>query len=317
VNINSANNNIQSNNFTTANISNTRQPRNHSPSGRINLTPTVQSAVDFSVSPEAQRLFELKQMENATTTRFQEFVIDDSKSISTAFNDLSTGAMNFLNRANQFANNEIRTGDNALMAEFGYKLIGGLAHTGLINPNIGASDHAIDLANRYVELRESLLEQFYGEELEKKLNALSQAFDFAAEIQSEAHELSIRLELTTEMVRIAFHNAGIEQGVNEWIKFDSEHITQNTEEISRIAAAVREAMLHFTHQARQFILENGVINTQQDRENVTAFLQNDQRADGGLTLDQLNTTHSIVNRHHNGSRGVQNETMFTEISRLW
>jgi hypothetical protein len=91
-----------------------------------------------------------------------------------------------------------------------------------------------------------------------------------------------------------------------------------------LTTGVREAVSRFAHLTKQFVLENGLINTEQDREALEAFLQNAERPGGSLGLNDLKNVTEILRSDFPNGRdntmtpiAIRNETIFTGLLRTF
>jgi len=283
-------------------------------------TPNARSGVEVNISEQAQKLFMQMQQGNDLTSRLKAFVEYDGNLTPQTDIDLSIfsqEAMTFLSQSSLFFGTDW-TADDIVMAELGYQLIGAF------NFDTDDTHNFIALANRYSELRQALTEEFTGEELENRLNALSQAFDLSVEIQAHHRSIQTSIALRVERNRITMHNQMIQQGVQSPF-FEGGKIEIDQNEFNRIhemlTAGVRDAVGRFAQLTRQFVLENGLLNTAQDRENLEAFLQSAERPSGGLGLNDLNSITGILRSDFPNGRdnttlnpiARRNETMFTEL----
>ena len=299
--------------------------RPSSPNMRANFpTPRAINGVEVNISEQAQKLFMQMQQGNDLTSRLQAIAEYDGNLTPQTDIDLSIfsqEAMTFLSQSSLFFGTDW-TADDIVMAELGYQLIGAF--------NFDADDthNFIALANRYSELRQALVGEFSGEELENRLNALSQAFDLSVEIQAHHRSTQTSIALRVERNRITMHNQMIQQGVQSPF-FEGGKIEIDQNEFNRIhemlTAGVREAVSRFAQLTRQFVLENGLLNTAQDRETLEAFLQSAARPSGGLGLNDLNSLTGILRSDFPNGRdntalnpiARRNETMFTELLRAF
>ena len=259
-----------------------------SPNTRANLqVPRTINGVDVNISEQAQKMFMMMQQCNDLTSRLQAFTEYDGNLTPQTDIDLSIfsqEAMNFLSKSSLFFGTDW-TADDIVMAELGYQLIAAF------NFDAGDTHNFMALANRYVELRQALVGEFSGEELENRLDALSQAFDLSVEILAHHRSVQTSIALRVERNRITMHNQMIEQGVQSPF-FGGGKIEIDQDEFMRIyemlTTGVREAVSRFAQLTRQFVLENGLLNTAQDRETLEAFLQSAERPSGGFGLNDLN-----------------------------
>jgi hypothetical protein len=74
----------------------------------------------------------------------------------------------------------------------------------------------------------------------------------------------------------------------------------------------------------QFVLENGLVNTAQDREALEAFLQNAEHTGEGLGLNDLKNVTEILRSDFPNGRdntmtpiAIRNETIFTGLLRVY
>ncbi|MCL2388597.1 MAG: hypothetical protein FWC89_13780, partial [Defluviitaleaceae bacterium] len=227
-------------------------------------TPNVINNVRVDISNEgrakAQQLFKQMQLNNIDKTRNIEVANYDGNLTPQNHVDLSIFSQEakfFLSQSSLFFGTNW-TADDIVMAELGYQLIGAL------NPDASDTNNFVALANKYAELRQSLTDEFSGEELENRLNALSQAFDLSVEIQAHHRSTQTSIALRVEKARILVHNQIVQQGGQSPF-FEGGKIELDHGEFNRIkealSAGVREAVSHFAHLTRQFVLENGVIST--------------------------------------------------------
>jgi len=252
-----------------------------SPNMKASLpTPNIINGVEVNISEQAQKLFAQMQQENAETLRLQAVADDD-------------GSLTPKN------------------AELGQLL-------GTFDFGADDMDNFIALANKYAEMRQALIEAFSGEELENRLNALSQAFDLSVKIQAEYRSLQTSMALRVERNRITAHNQIIQQGQRSPF-FTGGKIEIDQDEFNRLhemlTTGVREAVSRFAHLTKQFVLENGFINTEQDRKALEAFLP-------GLN-DLKNVTEILRSDFPNGRDNtmtpiaIRNETIFAGLSMFY
>ena len=147
-----------------------------------------------------------------------------------------------------------------------------------------AFDVLAELSNKYDELRESLLEgQLTGEALEVKLNFLKGAFNWASKqlanyLETRASDLLFNQSKMMEHQNISFNRHEFEQTYK--------NITEGT----------REAVLYFAQLVRQFVLENGRINSEQDKKALEAFLNEAPRQQGSLSFNNFNSLSEILQK---------------------
>jgi len=282
-------------------------------------TPNVINGVDVNISEQAQKLFLQMQKSNVGMMRPQAVADYDGNLTPQTNVDLSLfsqEAMTFLSQSSLFFGTNW-SADDIVMAELGYQLIGAF--------NFDADDthNFIALANKYAEMHQALTEEFSGEELENRLIALSQAFDLSVDIQAHHRSLQTSIALRVEQNRITAHNQIIQQGQQSPF-FEGGKIEVDQDEFNRIhemlTTGVRGAVSRFAHLTRQFVLENGFVNTEQDREALEAFLQSAERTSGSLGLNDLkNVTEILRSDFPNGRNNtmtpiaIRNETIFTGL----
>ncbi|MCL2250283.1 MAG: hypothetical protein FWC13_13585 [Oscillospiraceae bacterium] len=89
----------------------------------------------------------------------------------------------------------------------------------------------------------------------------------------------------------------------------------------RKSASVREAVSHFAHLTRQFVLESGLADLEQDREALETFLQASVRPANGLSFYELNNVNEALSRPSPDGRdnttltpvATRNEIIFAEL----
>jgi len=163
------------------------------------------------------------------------------------------------------------------------------------------------LANKYAEIRQSLEEEYYGDELEAQLKRLSQAFDMTVQFNASVRAVEISFRL--EEMKYALSWLGGMPG------FSQEQFMQLSE---RLTVGVEEAVSHFARLARQFVLENGSVLKEQDKALLEKFLRSEQRGQGRLSFDDLRTidraaTSGVVPGQDAGTVLVNN---FNELLRI-
>ena len=321
--------NLVSNTSSLANM-NTRRVFN---SRHVGVRPPMnvpalntRTGVELNISDEgrikSQMLFELQQSESIGMARHQT-IVDYNGNLtpenSVDFSLFSREAISFLTQSQTFFDNAW-SAENIIMAEMGYRL------TSVFDFNEDNTHNFVALANRYAEMWQHIKEQFSGEEQVSRLSVLSQAFDLSVNIQAEHRYLQTRIGLSHEMLRISAHNQLIQpHQLNPPSFFEGGRIEIGQDEFSSILASltagVREAVSHFSHLTRQFVLENGMVNTEQEREILEAFLQNAERP-VGFTIDDLNAINKILSRpfpngRENNMASIEsrNESIFSELLR--
>jgi len=190
------------------------------------------------------------------------------------------------------------------------------------------------LANSYAEIRQSLEAVFSGEELERRLSSLSEAFAYVSNrisVQSEWNATrrmnfetinmikamrratgatgSMRIELPGGMT-VSFFTAEAEASV-DIPKALRDRLDKYMNTTEHIRSSIRETTQHFANLARQFALENGTVTTGGQMELLKSFLSAAERPEGSLTFDNLSTLNDIFSRNW---RGEQDETMFGRLT---
>ena len=159
----------------------------------------------------------------------------------------------------------------------------------LIRTNSGRSDSMIrSFALGYGDMRQSFEEQYSGEELEYRLDMLSQAFERSTEKIADIVIINLNGALKLQDIRWASRDAmnyakgHIDLSGNE--EFDKEKFARMAE---RLIPIVEEAVHAFAQLARQFIHENGAANSEHEKGLLDAFLRAAERPEGSLTLGDL------------------------------
>ncbi|MCL1883826.1 MAG: hypothetical protein FWF81_08770 [Defluviitaleaceae bacterium] len=264
--------NNQQNNVTRNNVTgnNARRAGNR-PMTLGNLpTPGIINDVKVNISDEARRLFLNMQEGNENLVRLPEISEMAEESLTQFFShenfaalaqSHSREAITFLSQAH-FATGgtaplmEFFSLENAAMAEMGHKL------SSVINANKSNLDNFVALGNKYAEIRESLEAMYSGEELESQLNKLSEAFDLTAQILAHERSTSAFLQMRFEQARTVLNNQLFNQ--NTEIEYDEEKISN-----------IRNSTRFFAQLTRQFILENGAITSEHDKESLLEMLLNE------------------------------------------
>jgi|GEM_PF-4225705 len=168
------------------------------------------------------------------------------------------------------------------------------------------------MANKYSDMRDALKAEFEGADLEEQLSKLSDAFDLIANIYADAVTAWTSQRLFNEELSMSVHKHDrIQNGQKVENNFDIEEIGRLRD---RITNSVNEAANHFAQQFRQFVVENGTINSERQLELLATFLQNSNRGDGQLTFDQFTGVINIISAQSEDV--VRTQTMFDEVRQL-
>ncbi|MCL2188643.1 MAG: hypothetical protein FWC16_04935 [Defluviitaleaceae bacterium] len=195
---------------------------------------------------------------------------------------------------NWFAASGSSSAELVVVAETAYRLIGAYQSGNKIFDFDGSDSHNFAaLANSYAQMRASFIEQFSGEELENQLNILSKAFELSVISMANTRAFQTEMSLSNEHINIVTHNHLLAQGMNS-PHFNGGPIDEFSRISDAIAENVRNAVSHFAHLSRQFVLENGTIHTEQDMAILEAFLQSAQPPAGQLSFSGLNTLREIL-----------------------
>ena len=300
------------NNFTLKNFGN-RPSRE----GLVNLqestvSSAMQHSVNVDISDEARKLAASILAVNEHDGVRQEQTplgLVEAK----GFNELF-----FLSQARFIVGGEsISTDDKALLAEMGGRFIAH-AHTG-VNIGMGAPNHALNIAsiaNEYAAIRQELEEQFYGEELERRLGLLSETFDLSVQIHAYWAEAQARSDMSFEYFKMQAHNyitTNRDRMLNPPQLFDAgvfDKVEARNTSIA-VADAIRNSIIHLANLTRQFVMENGKIDLSQLGE-LNSFLSNSDSAEGGLSFNTLNDVSRIIAQPRNLGRS---ETQFDQLAR--
>jgi hypothetical protein len=302
--------------------------------------------VELTISKDAQRLFNQMQEQFSEQSftwspqEFEEFTHPDLdvRSAWTAMTqNFSEQGQRFMSAVMVgFLNEEMFTPENiegnAAMAEIGYNLTQGILFyqhdkEGFL-ANLTDLERVTMLANRYAEMRQSFEEQYSGEELENKLNHLSQAFNLTVEKIAHISERFAYMSMRMDSFRISLHNKLLERGQpgmfnGGMIEFDEEQFSNMQE---RVSTGMRESVSHFAHLIRQFVLENGAVNSEQQQKLLESFLRAAPPSSGGFTFDEFNALSEILGHGRSqeapepGSplvRRTQDTSLLTELLRFF
>jgi hypothetical protein len=188
-----------------------------------------------------------------------------------------------------------------------------------------------NLANKYDELKKSIEAQFSGEELEKELGLLSEAFDIATDFYAKGEGMRAHVKLQREMLAMSAHNQLIKQGQpglfkGGAIEFDKEELLDFS---NRIVAGIEKSISLFARITKQFVSDNGRIVAEQGSKELEALLKSVGQPEGGFSFDELNSINDVFNKeqerrleHERKYIGTlqplppRNETMFAELKRV-
>jgi len=212
----------------------------------------------------------------------------------------------------------ILTAENAPMAEMGARILGS-ADVFVFGSHAPPPNHAHNLAamaNEYAAIRQELTEQFSGEELERRLEMLSEAFELSAQIHANDAQTHARIQMSFEYFKMQAHNyitANRDRMLNPPHLFDAEILDKVEARNTTIAVAdaIRNSIIHLANLTRQFVMENGKIDLSQLGE-LNSFLSNSDSAEGGLSFDTLNDVSRIIAQPRNLGRS---ETQFDQLAR--
>jgi len=140
-----------------------------------------------------------------------------------------------------------------------------------------------ELSNKYAEMRSWLEERFIGEELEKKLDWLNRAFENAEETYAWL--------LAEESRFVMFYQKQMMENNN--IQFNRDQFDRDVE---KLMVGIYEAAIIFAQLARQFVIENGAINSEQDKKALETFLDEAPRQQGSFTFNEFNSVNEIMRR---------------------
>jgi polyhydroxyalkanoate synthesis regulator phasin len=170
----------------------------------------------------------------------------------------------------------------------------------------------ISLANRFSELRQALVDKHDAgeiccEELEAKLSDLDEAFEFAAEVLSRRAEHRLaqsprirddqigNLQSTRRLLNITgAMRAQLACGATIVFLGDSDDDI-NTDRVLdtdshmplELLLSIRESTSHFAELTRKFVMENGEIQTQYDREWLEDVLRQAPPSENGFTFEEM------------------------------
>ena len=285
-----------SNNFTIRNFSNRPNKENLANLPENAISSAMQQSVTLNISDEAREL-----AASVLTQHAPHDGIPQEQTELGLVEGHSSGQFFFLTQAREFMSDNSLSDENTLMAEMGARLIRGVPIG--VSINMGVQNHAYtmaNMANEYATIRQELEEQFSGEELERRLGLLSEAFDLSTQIHAHWAEAQVRSDMSFEYFKMQAHNYTTE---NRHRMYNPRHLfnagvfdkeeTRNT--ANAIAEAVRNSIIHFANLTRQFVLDNGQINTSQ-LDDLNNFLNNSNSAEGGLSFNALNDVSRITSQ---------------------
>jgi len=140
-----------------------------------------------------------------------------------------------------------------------------------------------ELSNKYAVMRSFIEERFTGDELENKLTLLNNAF-------KSAEEKYARLLAEEARFTMYYQKQMMEQNN---ISFNRDQFNQDVE---KIMGGIYEAAIFFAQLARQFVIENGAINSEQDKKALETFLNEAPRQQGSFTFNEFNSVNEIIRR---------------------
>jgi len=303
-----------SSNFTVRNFNNRQSRENLASLPERVISSAMQQSVTLNISDEARALaasvLTMHEPHGGIRQEQTELGLEEA---------LGFNESQFLAEARRIAGeNSLSTEDNALLAGMGSRLITGFTLGTSINMGVPNHAHTMaNMANEYATIRQELEEQFSGEELERRLGLLSEAFNLSTQIHAYFAESQVRSDMSFEYFKMQAHNYTTE---NRHRMYNPRHLfnagvfdkeeTRNT--ANAIANAVRNSIIHFANLTRQFVLENGQVNTSQLGE-LSNFLNNSDSAEGGLSFGALNDVSRITSQR--GEVGRSN-TQFDELAHV-
>ncbi|MCL1989226.1 MAG: hypothetical protein FWG64_14825 [Firmicutes bacterium] len=204
--------------------------------------------------------------------------------------------------------------DNIPMAELGAQLMT------VLNYNNSDVQNMTDLANKYAEMRQSLEEQFTGEELETQISNLDRAFDLTANLYAGDREMQTFMRMHFEMSQMFYHNQAVADGrVGNFnmgkIEISEEKINDMLQLIDKISNGIRESLNHFTNIVKDFVMQNGLVSSEEQQLSLLNHLQNAEPSENGFTFDFMNSIDDAI-----GTRNIENlptDTMFDRINQLF
>jgi hypothetical protein len=215
------------------------------------------------------------------------------------------------------------TTENVPMAKLGYQLLDVL--------DLRQSDTAnfISLGNKYAELRQSLTEQYSGEELERRLGELSTAFDLSVTYLADRRAWQVWKRLSFESLLMQVHNQTLAQGRESHLFEGGKKEIPSGAETQRIvetfAEALQQSTRFFAEMMREFIVENGILDPAKDYTRVQTLLRGADPPQGGLTFDEMTSLREIMSRplmdtasgSHTGTWIIRGETTFDQLARAF
>ena len=213
-----------------------------------------------------------------------------------------------------------RSLDEAILHQFIEHISGGDSYS---------NDDVTGTAIRYAKLRKSLEEQYSGEELEKYLGMLEEAYDTsvdrAASYATYKERRKMERELFGSLMRL--NRSGVLVGFNiENGRFksltingkdvDKEILKQFNLMTSKFYDAIRESTRNFANLAKQYVTENGAAESERDINLLEEFLRKQTLPENCFAFDDLNT---IKNSRDNSLNLYQNKSdnYFTTISKIF
>jgi len=151
-------------------------------------------------------------------------------------------------------------------------------------------ERVTNLANNYVRLSQYLEDNFSGEELEQQQKWLSLSFDFEASLMA----LNNARIAESKMLHLARRSGLIALGGGEMIAHEKGEKERILDSSRALADGVREATNHFAHLTRQFVIENGIARSEQDRNLLETFLRDSEREEGRFTVDDMNSISNLL-----------------------
>lgn len=266
----------------------------------LTLSKQAQSMLTVSEEDVFARIFN-REMEEFVEfgPRFSEEFSNEALGFLSTI-QLSLGFNQFSGWENLVSNEETRNWlfENAEVAEMGLQLIGGLdmLYKGI---DEGATGNAAtrELANRYLEMRNSFEARYTGEELETMLSRLSDAFDLVVGHIAHVEGETAERRLNFGRINIMKHNilVGQEQPSHAFNKGEIEVPEDEFQSlIDNVVESIREATNHFARMTRNFVLENGAIANESHIQLLNTFLQSEERPEGRFTFNDLSNTRNIL-----------------------
>ncbi|MCL1987643.1 MAG: hypothetical protein FWG64_06700 [Firmicutes bacterium] len=204
--------------------------------------------------------------------------------------------------------------DNIPMAEMGAQLMSVLGEFG----SRYDVQNMTNLANKYSEMRQSLEEQFTGEELEIQISNLDRAFELTSDYYSGFRAMQTQLSMRREMVQMFYHNQAVADGrVGNFnmgkIEISEEKINDMLQLIDKISNGMRESLNHFTNIVKDFVMQNGLVSSEEQQLSLLDHLQNAEPNEKGFTFNFMNDIYAAMNADNR----FATDTMFDRINQLF